>query len=114
MLYRCGKFTRIGFLGGSKVAGCRAGLSGVVAILPAVIWLGDGIGMSFEQVDECIELLCQRGCSAVRGVISDLEAGRPVPGTEQLSMDGRRRVLAELKAVMAVYDDRCPLPPVGG
>lgn len=65
--------------------------------------------MSPEQLDECVELLCQRGCAAVRVIIVDLEAGRPVAGIESLGPGGRRRVLAELKSIMAVYGDSCPL-----
>jgi len=59
-----------------------------------------------EQVSQCIEVLCQCGCDAVRATISAMESGAVVPQVNILSEDERRMVLQELKAVMAVYDTR--------
>lgn len=61
-----------------------------------------------RQVEACVEALCQQGCQAVRGIIADLEAGRAVPHTEALNAAERASVLAELQAIMAVYDGTCP------
>lgn len=57
-----------------------------------------------EEISRCIEAVCQLGCDSVRSVITELEAGRPVAATARLDAGQRRRVLAELKAIMAVYD----------
>lgn len=59
-----------------------------------------------EQVSQCIEVLCQCGCDAVRATISAMESGAVVPQVETLSEEGRRMLLEELKAVMSVYDAR--------
>ena len=62
--------------------------------------------MSSEQISQCIEVLCQCGCDAVRATISAMESGAVVPQVEILTEEERRLVLNELKAVMAVYDER--------
>jgi hypothetical protein len=75
---------------------------------PATIFLPNAAAgiLSSEQVSQCIDALCQCGCDAVRATISALETGAVVPQVETLSDDERQLVLDELKAVMAVYDDR--------
>jgi hypothetical protein len=55
-------------------------------------------------VNECVETLCRNGCDAVRTAITAMERGAPVPGTEKLDAAARAAVLAELKTIMAVYD----------
>lgn len=55
-------------------------------------------------VNECVEMLCRNGCDAVRTAIATLERGAPVPETEKLDTAARAQVLAELKTIMAVYD----------
>ena len=62
--------------------------------------------MSSEQVSQCIEVLCLCGCEAVRATISAMESGAVVPQVQTLSEEQRQMVLNELKAVMAVYDER--------
>lgn len=62
------------------------------------------------RIDECIEKLCQKGCSQVWGDIDTLENGGSLPETQNLDASERRRVLSELKTVMAVYQGRCKLP----
>lgn len=62
--------------------------------------------MSLENTNLCVEAICQCGCEAVRAVITALEAGEPVSQVQGLEPHEQRRVLDELKAVMAVYDDR--------
>ncbi|KPK39008.1 MAG: hypothetical protein AMJ69_06840 [Gammaproteobacteria bacterium SG8_47] len=56
------------------------------------------------RVERVVEALCATGCNAVRASIAALEAGLPVPGTEQLDPMERRQVLNDLRAIMAVYD----------
>lgn len=55
-------------------------------------------------IHQCVETLCQLGCDGVRRTIAALEAGQPVAQVEGLDAEQRQRVLAELKAIMAVYD----------
>jgi hypothetical protein len=62
--------------------------------------------MSREQLSQCIEALCQCGCDAVRATITAMESGVVVPQVVTLSEEEQKIVLLELKAVMAVYDDR--------
>ncbi|MDX5363166.1 MAG: hypothetical protein LPJ91_03285 [Pseudazoarcus pumilus] len=54
--------------------------------------------------DTVIELLCQQGCQSVRHAISRIEQGETPCGTEGLSPAECHAVLAELRAIMAVYD----------
>ena len=53
--------------------------------------------------DSVIEMLCQQGCKAVLQAIAEFEHGERPRGTECLSGDECRQVVAELKAIMAVY-----------
>jgi hypothetical protein len=62
--------------------------------------------MDTEQVNQCVDALCQCGCDAVRATIKAMELGADIPQLQTLDADGRKMVLGELKAVMAVYDDR--------
>lgn len=57
-----------------------------------------------ESVNRCVETLCLAGCDGVRSVIRALEQGEVVAEAAALSMVERQQVLAELKAIMAVYD----------
>ena len=57
-----------------------------------------------EQINQCIEALCNTGCDTVRATIRTLEEGLPLPQTKGLNKEERRIVLEEIKAVMAVYD----------
>ncbi len=57
-----------------------------------------------ERISLCVESLCEFGCDSVRSSIAALEQGQPVAGTEGMNDEQRRQVLAELKAIMAVYD----------
>ncbi|HDP89176.1 MAG TPA: hypothetical protein ENN42_04360 [Thioalkalivibrio sp.] len=54
--------------------------------------------------DTVVEMLCQQGCKSVRRAIESIEQGTLPQGTESLSRDECCTVLAELKAIMAVYD----------
>lgn len=59
-----------------------------------------------DRLQRCLESLCANGCEAVRATIDALERGQPVVATAGLGDAERAAVLAELKAVMAVYDER--------
>lgn len=56
-----------------------------------------------DTMSEVLEALCQSGCKAVLAMIQAMEAGETVPLTESLTAEQRAQVLAELKAIMAVY-----------
>jgi hypothetical protein len=60
-------------------------------------------------VEHCIELLCGKGCRQVWHEIHRLENGEDVAETLDLSTEERRIVLRELKAIMAVYAERCSI-----
>ncbi len=62
--------------------------------------------MNAAKVQQCVDAVCANGCDAVRAAIGALEADLPATGVEGLSREERSAVLAELKAIMAVYDDR--------
>lgn len=55
------------------------------------------------QINHCLEQICERGCREVNVVISQLEAGKRSTECAVLDEAQTARLLAELKAVMAVY-----------
>jgi hypothetical protein len=59
------------------------------------------------RVEAHVEAVCQQGCRQVRQAITILELGGDVPETRGLTLDERLALLAELKAIMAVYGDAC-------
>jgi hypothetical protein len=66
--------------------------------------------MRSKQIDHCIERLCLKGCRSVREDIRLLEQGQALPELSALDDLARQAVLKELRAIMAVYGDSCPLP----
>jgi hypothetical protein len=59
--------------------------------------------MDASHVDQVVELYCRRGCRTVYRVIVALEHGEGLADGPELSEEETRAVLAELKAIMAVY-----------
>ena len=59
-----------------------------------------------DPISQCIEALCQCGCDAVRATIAAMETGQAVVQVAGLSDPQRQMVLAELKAIMAGYDQK--------
>ena len=59
-----------------------------------------------KQIADCIDTICQQGCSSVRDVIKSMEAGDELKETDHLNADEKDTVLRELKHVMSVYDMR--------
>ena len=59
------------------------------------------------EVNSAIEHLCRDGCKSVREYIAALENGEDHPAFGQLNREQRTLLLAELKAIMAVYGDNC-------
>jgi len=62
---------------------------------------------SQDHITLVMESLCGDGCKAVWGVIDSLESGQALPQTEGLSPQELDTLLAELKAIMAVYAGTC-------
>lgn len=60
-----------------------------------------------KKVEQCVEVLCEKGCGSVREDLEKLEAGVKLPETEDLSKEELSRVVEELKSIMAVYGDSC-------
>ena len=65
--------------------------------------------MRDEQIEHCIEVICQKGCQSVRDDIRLLEKGVVLPELAVLDDLARLKVLKELRAIMAVYGDSCPV-----
>ena len=62
------------------------------------------------RVEHAVEALCHRGCRAVWEIIDTLERGGTLPETTGLGSADVSVVVAELRAIMAVYATRCPTP----
>jgi hypothetical protein len=63
--------------------------------------------MDPERIEDCLERLCAKGCRAVAADIAALEGGTPLPEVRELSPTEVSMVIAELKAIMAVYEGHC-------
>lgn len=59
--------------------------------------------MAANPVDRCVEGMCKKGCKALWEDIEALQNGVALPEVDLLSEQERGQVLAELKAIMAVY-----------
>lgn len=57
-----------------------------------------------KHVNDCIESICEQGCTAVRDVIVALEEKQDVEQVSQLPENEIKTVLTELKKIMSVYD----------
>ncbi len=68
------------------------------------------MNLSREKIDHCVEVLCQRGCRQVRADIEALSAGQVFAEVEGLDEEERRRVLDELRSIMAAYKGECSGP----
>jgi hypothetical protein len=63
--------------------------------------------VSQEKIEACVEALCHQGCSMVYRRISALQQDEEFPEVADLSPAERRSVLAELVAIMDIYDGSC-------
>jgi hypothetical protein len=61
------------------------------------------------RVEVRLEALCEKGCRRVWHDIDALERGEELKETRDLSAEERRWLLAELKDIMSVYQDRCSI-----
>ena len=66
------------------------------------------------QIEHTVEAICRQGCAHVREVIGFLQAGDTVRVDELRNIADSQQVLAELCAIMAVYEESggtcCPVP----
>jgi hypothetical protein len=60
--------------------------------------------MTPPSAEQCVELLCQKGCKEVLRLIGEIEEGGIPEELAHLPETGRQAVLRELKAIMAAYD----------
>lgn len=56
------------------------------------------------NIQSCVESICELGCERVNEIIALIEAGKAVDEVGALDREEQNRVLRELKAIMAVYD----------
>lgn len=56
------------------------------------------------NIQSCVESICELGCERVNEIIALIEAGKAVDEVSALDREEQNRVLRELKAIMAVYD----------
>ena len=62
--------------------------------------------MSTNKIHQCVETLCNNGCEAVRTTINDMEKGIEPEQAQELDRQEIETVLNELKAIMAIYDEK--------
>ncbi len=60
--------------------------------------------MNQKKVAKAIEEICAQGCIRVNEIIIELENGQGIEYTQELTDEETFSLLAELKAIMAVYD----------
>jgi len=60
-------------------------------------------------LEAAIEAICQKGCRQVHRDIERLASGELLPEAKGLDAPRREQLLAELRAIMAVYGERCGL-----
>jgi hypothetical protein len=58
----------------------------------------------FKTSSECVEYICEQGCTFVREVIVSLEKNNSVEALKHLDDAEQQLVLVELKVVMSIYD----------
>jgi hypothetical protein len=59
-----------------------------------------------NEIDACIERICDLGCGEVFRIIDLMERGDVVPELNGVNTEIHLVVLRELKTIMAVYDAR--------
>ena len=60
--------------------------------------------MNQIKVTKTVETICAQGCARVNELIIELDKGSKIKDTQELTQEETTAVLAELKAIMAVYD----------
>lgn len=62
--------------------------------------------MNQQKIVHTITVICDQGCAHTRMLIQALEAGAAIQETTDLDEAERQAVLAELKSIMLIYDQR--------
>ena len=62
-----------------------------------------------SKIEDCIEAIAQQGCQYTREVLAMFREGAIPSEVIHLTLDERAVVHAELKAVMDVYGEDCPI-----
>lgn len=65
--------------------------------------------MAKSKIDRSVEEICHQGCRQVRRAISLLEQGTELPEVRDFTTEERKALLTELKSIMSVYGDSCPV-----
>ncbi|MFK5971100.1 MAG: hypothetical protein QM487_13410 [Candidatus Marithrix sp.] len=60
-----------------------------------------------EQIDSCLENICNQGCQVVNQIIYQIEHKQAVDIIEHLTIEQKIRLLQELKDIMMVYSGSC-------
>ena len=60
-----------------------------------------------KTIQECVDALCEQGCSKVNDYIGALQNGEDFPEVAGMSRAERQDVLRQLIEIMAVYDGSC-------
>ena len=68
-----------------------------------------------NEIDACVERICDLGCGRVYQIIKLVEQGEDVPELNGVNEKTYQAILRELKTIMAVYDARdggasCKMP----
>ncbi len=63
-----------------------------------------------NQIDSCLENICNQGCQVVNQIINQLENDQTVDIIEHLTTKQKIRLLQELKDIMMVYSGSCTYP----
>jgi len=56
------------------------------------------------DITQHVELICLKGCTAVREMIIAAGQGKVIDDIADLPQDVQHAILAELKSIMSVYD----------
>ena len=62
--------------------------------------------MAEQNVTQAVESICAMGCNTVNAVIETLDAGKTTKGLEGFNELELQSITIELKAIMAVYENR--------
>ncbi|MES9947127.1 MAG: hypothetical protein B6D77_18530 [gamma proteobacterium symbiont of Ctena orbiculata] len=65
--------------------------------------------MGSRLIEPYIEAICEKGCKSVREDMRLLSQGVVLPELKDLDEIARQMVLKELRSIMAVYGDGCPV-----
>ena len=58
----------------------------------------------YLNCSQCVEKICEQGCTTVRNIIQRIEDKQPVDELLHLNEKEQAHVLQELKSIMSVYD----------